>query len=181
MVHKRDIGLEAVLSLISGKKHLRELSRELEVSHTTLSRRIDELIKLNVLDYEIVGRNKVFFLKNNLISRNYFLNAERYKVLKFSEKYSFMSILLEDILNLTNGFLVLIFGSYAKFSSNKKSDLDLYINTDSKKLKQKIEDLDSRLNVKIGRWDDNSLLIKEIIKNHVIVRGEEDFYEKISN
>ena len=44
--------------------------------------------------------------------------------------------------------------------------------------KNKIKELNSKLSIKIGDFDVNSLLIKEIIKNHVIIRGVEEFYTK---
>ena len=34
------------------------------------------------------------------------------------------------------------------------------------------------LSVKLGKFDNSSFLIKEIIKSHVVLKGVEDFYEK---
>ena len=45
-------------------------------------------------------------------------------------------------------------------------------------LKKEIELIDSRLSVKIGRYDRENLLIKEIESNHIILKGIEQFYEK---
>ena len=42
-----------------------------------------------------------------------------------------------------------------------------------------MKEINSKLSIKIGKFDTKSLLIKEIIKNHVIIRGLEDFYERV--
>ena len=84
--------------------------------------------------------------------------------------------LLEAILK-KHGGSTLVF-SRTKFNAKKTSDIDLYIETNSKLLKKKIEKFNSKINVKIGKFDNKSLLIKEIIKNHVIIKGVERFYEK---
>jgi hypothetical protein len=46
-------------------------------------------------------------------------------------------------------------------------------------LKQELEQLNSMLSVKIGEFDRSNPLIKEIEKNHIIIRGAENYYEKI--
>ena len=38
--------------------------------------------------------------------------------------------------------------------------------------------LDSKLSIKIGKYDKNNNLIKEIEKNHVIIKGVDEYYEK---
>ena len=46
-------------------------------------------------------------------------------------------------------------------------------------MKESIETIHSKLKVKIEDFDLNSQLIKEIIKNHIVLRGVEEFYEKV--
>ena len=38
--------------------------------------------------------------------------------------------------------------------------------------------LDARVSVKLGKYDSNNILIKEIEKNHVIIKGVEEYYQK---
>ena len=63
-------------------------------------------------------------------------------------------------------------------TANNQSDIDLYIETKNEKLKEEIGAINSKLSVKIGKFKLSSFLIREIIKNHVIVKGVERFYEK---
>lgn len=179
MVQKRDnLELEIILVLLKGENYLRNIARILEASHSTTSRKLNKLIKENVLDYKMEGKNKVFFIKKNLQAKNYVFNAERYKLIKLFKKYPELSVIIEDILKKTNEKMIILFGSYAKFIAKKDSDIDIYIETKNKKTKEQIENINSKIKVKIGPFDKDSLLIKEIIKNHIILRGTEEFYDK---
>ena len=75
--------------------------------------------------------------------------------------------------------MIILFGSYAKGISKPNSDIDIYLETNDNKIKNKIKEINSRLSIKIGKFDAKSLLIKEIIKNHIIIRGLENFYERV--
>jgi len=105
MVQKKNIDLEVILVLLSGRKHLREISRVLKVSHSTVLRKIEELIKKNILDYEIQGKNKVFFIKNNLKSKNYIFSAEQF-ILEIKQILENLNV--EEIMKLRGNFLELI-------------------------------------------------------------------------
>ena len=73
----------------------------------------------------------------------------------------------------------MLFGSYAKGTEKKDSDIDIYIDTTSQKIKETTQNIYPSLSVKIGTFNPSDLLIKEIIKNHVIIMGGEAYYEKI--
>lgn len=180
MVQNRDnLDLEIILLLIKGGNHLRGIAKQLNESHSTILRKLNKLVEEDVVDYRTAGRNKVFFIKKNLQAKNYVFNAERYKVIKLVKRYPELGIIIEDLIKKTNERLIILFGSYSKFVAKKDSDIDLYIETRSRKTKEEVESVHSKIKVKIGDFDLNSSLIKEIIKNHVILRGVEDFYEKI--
>lgn len=74
--------------------------------------------------------------------------------------------------------MIILFGSYAKGTEKSDSDVDIYLETKDNKIKNKVKEIYSKLSVKIGEFDIKSLLIKEIIKNHIIVRGVEEYYER---
>lgn len=176
--NKNSLEMEIILSLIKNKAHLREIARTLNESHSTLLRKLNELIKENVVDYKKEGKNKIFFIKNNLKSKNYVYSSEIYKLSKLLKKYPELNIILEDIKKNTPKGMIVLFGSYAKGNPKQDSDIDIYIETMNNEIKHKIQELNSKISIKIGKFDTNSLLIKEIIKNHVIIRGVEEFYEK---
>ena len=100
MVQKKDnLDLEIILLLVKGESHLRGIAKQLDQSHSTILRKLDRLVKENVLDFKIEGKNKVFFIKNNLQAKNYVFNAERHKLIKLLKKYTELNIIIEDVLN----------------------------------------------------------------------------------
>lgn len=60
-----------------------------------------------------------------------------------------------------------------------KTAILIYINSTSNKLKEVVEQIDSKISVKLGKFDKKSLLIKEIIKDHTILVGVDKYYELI--
>ena len=75
--------------------------------------------------------------------------------------------------------MILLFGSYARGNEKKDSDIDVYIETSSPKIKEDVRKIYDLISVKIGKFNREDLLIKEIIKNHIIIKGGEEYYEKI--
>src|SRR3989344_4275170 len=183
MIHmvqnKNNLELEIILVLLKGKSHLREIARTLNESHSTILRKINELVKDNILDYKKEGKNKIFFIKNNLKARNYVYSAEIHKLNMLLKKHPKLSIIFEDIKKNFPKKMIILFGSYAKGISKPNSDIDIYLETNDDELKNKVKEINSKLSIKIGKFDAKSLLIKEIIKNHIIIRGLEDFYERV--
>jgi predicted nucleotidyltransferase len=179
MVQKRDdLDSRIVLLLVRGESHVRGVANSLGESHSTVQRKLNRLVRENVLDYKEEGRNKVFFIKRNLQAKNYVYNAERHKLMELLRRYPELNVIVEEILKKCGERLIVIFGSYAKFAVKKNSDIDVYIETKDAKVKQQVESIHSSINAKIGRFDLSSQLIKEIVKNHAILRGVEEFYEK---
>jgi predicted nucleotidyltransferase len=179
MVQKRDnLELEIILVLLSGENHLRGIARQLNESHSTILRKLNKLVMDNILDYRMEGKNKVFFIKKNLQAKNYVFNAERYKLIKLLREYPELDIIMEEISKASKETLVIIFGSYAKFIAKKNSDIDLFVETRNRAVREQLESIHSRIKVKLGDFDLSSSLIKEIIKNHAILKGVEEFYEK---
>jgi len=179
MVQKRNnLELDIIELLLKADNHVRGIAKKLNESHSTVLRKLNNLKKENVIDSKNEGKNKIFYLKKNLVSRSYLFQAETHKLIKLLRHNPELSIIFEDILKKTDEKLIVLFGSYAKGLAKKDSDIDIYIETKSRSIKKAIEDVHSKINVKIGTFDTKSPLIKEIIKDHVILRGIEVFYEK---
>jgi len=119
MVQNKNIELEIILILIKEKSHLREIARNIGESHTTVLRKINELLKENILDYKQEGKNKVFFIKNNIKSKNYIYSGEIYKLNKLLKKHLELSIIFEDIKKNFSKGMIILFGSYAKGNPKK--------------------------------------------------------------
>ena len=170
---------EAVLLLLGREAHLRSIAKQLSLPHSTVRRKLEFLIKENVLDCRTEGKNKIFFIKKTLQARNYVFNAERHKLITLFQQNKDMDGIITGLLEQSNEKLIVLFGSYARFAAKPDSDIDIYILTKNKKAKQNLEALYTKIKVKFGPFDTSSPLIREIIKNHVILRGVEEFYDKL--
>lgn len=181
MNYKRNIELEIILKLLKRNYYLRELSKELKEPLTNISRKIKLLEKKKIIDFESKGRNKQIFLKDNILTKAYILMAENYNLIKFLEKNPKFKAIINEIRDFSKSQLIIIFGSYAKGLEIKKSDLDIFVEKDlnSKSEKRKLEEIHRILSIKEGEFDKNSNLIKEIIEDHIIIKGVERFYEKV--
>jgi predicted nucleotidyltransferase len=168
-----------IIDILSGEEiHARALAKMLDTNHMTVIRNLKELVSENVLEFRKEGRNKVYFLKKSMEARNYAFISELYKLNKILKNYPELRKTIKNIQQNKKIGLAVLFGSYARGTANKNSDIDIFIETKDRKLKQELELLNSRLSVKIGEYDRSSPLIKEIEKNHVILKGVEPFYEK---
>ena len=169
--------LEIVNELLKEKSHVRNLAKKLKTNHMTILRRIKELYKSNVVDYKEEGKNNVYFLKNTIEAKITVYIVENYKLLQTLKRYSSLRNVIKKIQEYRNIDLAILFGSYAKNIAKKDSDIDIYIETSNMNTKTDIEKLDSKLSIKIGNYNKDNPIIKEIKKNHVIIKGTERYYE----
>ena len=177
-MEQKDYKLEILNELINNENHIRGIAKKLNTNHMTIARKIKELFKENVVDYKENGKNKTYFLKKSTEARNYVFSTENYKLNKLLKKYPGLRGIVEKIQKDKRIKLAILFGSYAKWLAKSSSDIDIYIETTNKKIKEEISLIDSKLSIKIGRYNKSSLLIKEIEKDHIIIKGVENYYEK---
>lgn len=159
-----------------------QIAKKLKMNQKTISNTLNSLEAENILKYTTEGKNKYYFLNK--------LNSQIKDVLKivelgrkglFLEKYTPLKELIIELEQRTKGMLVL-FGSYANFTSNEKSDLDVFIIGTIKE----VEDLEDKYNLKLNivkstkeKFNKSDIFIKEVLKNHIILKGVEDFIELI--
>lgn len=174
---EQNSSIEIVRNLLIHDSHPRAIARELGVSHTTVQRKIKELLSGNVLDYRIEGKNTVYFLKRTIEARIYMYMAEWYTLGETIEQLPQLRFIIKIIQDRRDISLAILFGSYAKGTSREASDIDIYIETTDISIKREIERHHSKVSVKIGLFDTDTLLIQEIMKNHVILKGVERYYE----
>ncbi|EHQ34452.1 nucleotidyltransferase domain-containing protein [Methanoplanus limicola] len=179
MFHVEQFQTSQIISeLLKSPAYPREMAKRLGVSHTTIIRRLKNLLDENVVDYRNVGKNKVYHLKNTIESRINIYQAEYSKLERVVLNYPILRPIINKIQDNEDVELAILFGSYAKGTCNSESDIDIYIETEDRLIKKELERLNSKLSIKIGLWDENNLLIQEIIKDHIIIKGVEKYYER---
>ena len=159
--------------------HIRGVASVLSINQMTALRKIKELEEKNVLDFRIEGKNKVYFMKTSLETTEHLKIMEHFKKIDLISKYPRIRKITEIIKKNPRIFLAVLFGSFAKKTHTNNSDIDVYIETSSREIKKILEKIDSKLSVKIGEFDINNLLIKEIMKQNIILKGVDRYYELI--
>lgn len=178
MLHmeRKDYKLEIVGALIGNSFHARELARRFGINHMMLNRKFGELVLENVVDYRMEGRNKVYFMKDSVEARAYIFMAESYKLVRLLRMYPSLRRIVDSIVKDKRLGFVVLFGSYAKGLAKRSSDIDIFVETGNRNLKRELEKLNFSLNVKIGKFDGKSLLGREILRNHIVLKGVERLY-----
>ncbi len=177
-MEQKDYKLEIIIFLLREQGHIRGIANKLGTNHMIIARKMKELSNENVVDFVQEGKNKTYFLKKTAEARALIFMAENYRSLQTLEKYPSLRKVIEKIQGDGKICLALLFGSYAKGTALKDSDIDIYVESRDPNLRRNLKLLDSKLSIKIGKYDRASPLIKEIEKNHVVLKGVEYFYEK---
>lgn len=160
----------------------RDVAKKLKMNQKTVSNILNELEKKHILKFTQEGKNKYYYLNRFYpYIKEIIQLIETQRKINFLEKYKKLKEFFLKLEEKTEGILV-IFGSYATFSANEKSDLDVFV---IGKIKN-VEDLEELYNIKINIVKSNKInfnkkeyIIREIIKNHIILKGAESFIELI--
>ncbi|HNX17331.1 MAG TPA: nucleotidyltransferase domain-containing protein [Methanoregula sp.] len=169
---------EIVALLLSESLHTRAIAERLKSNHATVLRKLRDLTDENVVDFQMEGKNKVFSIKRTIEGRNAAMIAEIYKQSLIVSKYPFLRGIFQSVREIPDIPLAILYGSYAKNLATKESDIDIYLETVDPIWKKQLEQKHSRISVKTGEFDTKNLLIREIMKNHVIIRGVEVYFDK---
>jgi predicted nucleotidyltransferase len=169
---------EIVALLLQTDLHTRGLAEKLQINHMTIARKLGQLVDENCADFRTEGKNKVYFLKKSIEGKNAAMIAEIYKQSRIVNTYPVLRGIFRAVWEIPDVPLALLYGSYAKKIPTKESDIDIYIETLNNDVKKHIEQRHSSLSVKIGKFDPKSLLIREMIKDHIIIKGVEVYFDK---
>ena len=172
-----------IVSLFRGnykaRFYLREISKLSKISLKTCQNTLINLEKAKILKSKTEGKNKYFSLNlENIKTKSYLQQAEIYQTDIFIEKYPQFKMFLKS-LNITDS--IIVFGSFAKFTADKNSDLDLLI-ISNKELKLPFHLLPfnpHQINMTektfLKAINQQEYLIKEIEENHIILNNH-SFY-----
>ncbi len=169
---------EIVALLLKEDLHTRAIAELLKSNHATVLRKLRTLTEENIVDFRMEGKNKVFTIKRTIEGKNAAMIAEIYKQSSIVSKYPVLRGIFQAIQEMPDIPLAILYGSYAKGLATKGSDIDIYLETPDPHKKKLIAQKNSLLSVKIGVFDTKDLLIREMMKDHVIIRGVEVYFDK---
>ncbi len=182
MYQKRNNELK-IISLFRGnykiRFYLREISKLTKIPLKTCQNVLTFLEKSKILKSKTEGKNKYFSLNlENIKTKSYLLQSEIYQTDEFIEKYFKFKMFLKST-KTTNS--VIVFGSFAKFTADKNSDLDLLILSKNELklpfhlLPYKPHKINMTEETFLNALKEQEDLIKEIEENHIILNNH-SFY-----
>ncbi len=185
MYPKRNNELE-IISLFRGnykaRFYLREISKLSKLPLKTCQNTLMNLEKAKILKSKIEGKNKYFSLNlENIKTKSFLLQAEIYQTDLFTEKYPQFKMFLKS---LKTTIPIIVFGSFAKLTASKDSDLDLLIISEEELnlpfhlLPFKPHQITMPKETFLKALDKQEDLIKEIEENHIILNNH-SFYVDI--
>jgi predicted nucleotidyltransferase len=167
--------LEYFLKYPTEKTYLKELAKKLQISPRSVKIYCDLFEKEGIIKREIKGNLHIFTTNN-----------DNFRVREMKRVY-FIHLLaelnIEDIAEECAS--IAIYGSHAYGNYDEKSDIDILIIGDEKNVKRELIvdimkkiDKEIQLNViPIIRWEkmkkDNDNFVKNIIRNHILIKGVE--------
>lgn len=166
--------------------YIREVEKLLKISPRTAQLILEDLENKGIVESKTRGKIKLYKLKINDSSKRYLVLVEHYKAISFMEKNLLLKEAIEKISPFIDG-IGIIFGSYAKGTSNKESDLDIFVvgNYEKEEIKKVSRNLGIEISIKcypLKTFEKNinhDILLKEILKNHVLFKNTELFIEKV--
>jgi hypothetical protein len=182
MYQKRNKELD-IISLYRGdyktRFYLREISKLAKLPLKTCQNTLVNFEREKILKSKIEGKNKYFNLNlDNINVKSYLLKAEIYKTDLFLDKYSEFKIFLKSI---NTNSIIIAFGSFANFKTDKYSDLDLFIISDKEEklpyhlLPHKIHQNSLKEESFKKAIFQKEALIKEIEVNHIILNNHSSY------
>lgn len=175
-----------IISLFRGnykdRFYLREISKLSKLPLKTCQNTLLNLEKVKILKSKIEGKNKYFSLNlENIKTKFYLQQAEIYQADLFIEKHPQFKMFLKSLKTTSP---IIVFGSFAKFTADKNSDLDLLIISEEE-LKLSFHLLPfkpHKINVSektfLKALKEQEDLIKEIEENHIILNNH-SFYVNV--
>lgn len=183
MYQKRNKHLSVLILYLgdySKRLYLREISKLSKLPLKTTQTTLAYLEREKILKSSVHGKNKYFILNlDNPKTKLLLLEAESFKTFIFLEEYPLFKSFLKEIKHISAP--IIIFGSFAKFTDTKSSDLDLLVISDKKiklpfhLLPYKVHEINLSEKSFMKAFENNETLIKEISDNHIILNNHSFF------
>lgn len=169
-------------------KTIREIAKQIKADYRITHIAVQRLIKKNILKVQMVGKSSLCQLNEKYYGVEIY-KAEDERKTEILKNKNLRQLYKETMSKLKIGsFIMLLFGSYAKKTPTKTSDIDLLFISDEANFESKISDILSLLPLKIHtltfteeefiRMKDSkkSNVIQEAIESNIILYGTEAFY-----
>lgn len=165
------------------------IAKKMSLNQKSVANILNKLEDDGLVKSKTVGKNKEFSLNLDDAEavKNFIVAAEHLHTTEFLKKNSIIKEVLAKAVDAFDG-IVIVFGSYVKGTQKKDSDLDVFVAGEYDRNKiSKISEL-YNLQVSVKNYPANAfsmalrkkdVLLSEVIKNHVIIAGAEEFVNAV--
>lgn len=166
---------------------IKRIAEMLKMNYRIAYEKIMLLEKEGLIQITKVGNSKTSAFTNNFNSKVFEAEFERRKNLCKNKNFL---ILHNRLVELKFPFIVLLFGSQAKGTANKHSDIDiLAIGGNEKEIKATLSLLPDKIHVTHVSYENfmnmakskEFTVVSEAMKNNIILVGIEEYYRLIKN
>lgn len=165
--------------------YIREAARLLPISRGTAQAALEYLEAKQVLHSATRGRTRLFSLRRGDHARDFCTLAEVYRRICLWEEEPFIAGVLSRIIPHIDGSSA-VFGSRAKGTADEESDLDLFVAGECQV--EEVERIEKTYGLPIhltvyplevfNRDLHTDPFLREVLRNHVLIKGTERFVEK---
>lgn len=182
MVKNETFEIVRLLMQKSEPMTIREISLKREINYKSAYEALMKLEKEGAVNITKKGNTKLCVFSKKLTKTTCLVEMQKTKDLT---KIKDIKVIYEELLKIPNQFIALIFGSYAKNSQTKESDIDLLIiSKDSEEIVQKLSWIPKKIDFTNINYEEflemlNSKkfnVVNEAIKNNTILIGIDDYY-----
>lgn len=182
-------GLQIISLFTNGfdrEYYIREVEKLLKISPRTAQLILEDLENKGIIESKVKGKIKSYKLKISELSGRYLAFVEQYKSIAFMEKNLIVKEVIEKIVPFINGIGV-IFGSYAKGTFDKESDLDIFVagGYEEEEIKKISRNFGIEISIKcypLKTFEKNAnqdIFLREVLKNHIVFKNAELFIQKV--
>jgi|SRR3989344_3889901 len=166
--------------------YIREVERLLGISPRTAQLILDDLEKKTILESATRGKIKPYKIKKNGAAFDYLVLTEQYRKLAFLKSNPLAREIIAKITPHISG-IAIVFGSYAKGSQKKGSDLDVFIvgTYNKNEIKKISETYGIEISIKCYPRNifvkilNDDILVREILDNHIAFLNAEEFVKLV--
>lgn len=168
--------------------HVREIARNIQIDVKAVGIHLNRLEKTNVLSSTLRGRNKEYHLNlSNPVTVHYIILAEAFASIIYLENTFLIKKLTSEIAYKIDGTIIL-FGSFARGEANEESDIDLFVISEKEADTEAVNEagrlMGREINMKstgkkqfLNGLMENDPLIKEVVSNHIVIKGVDNLVE----
>ncbi len=161
-----------------------EIARKHNLNQKTVANVLDEFEEEGFLTSVTQGKNRIFALNAiNPLTKAWIISLEHLRAIEFQKNHTALKYLFERFLPTCSG-IVAVFGSYAKGTEKKESDLDMliagrcnhamFVNS-AQRIRIRPQMIIIPLEKVLKFRSDSDVLLQEIMNHHVLLLGAETF------